>query len=75
MNSGPSGTGRRYVYFWAALHEVYGMTRVQRCWGHKTANDLNAMPKSVQPKAHLIDIWMAQTKADATFDFSSRLAA
>lgn len=37
--------------FWAALHEVYGQTRVQRCRVHKTANVLNAMPKSVQPKA------------------------
>jgi len=44
--------------FRAALHEVYGKTRVQRCWVHKTANELNAMPKSVQPKAktHLKDI-------------------
>lgn len=58
---------------WAALHEVYGKTGVQRCWVHKTANVLNAMPKSVQPKAkaHLKDIWMAETKADANgaFDF------
>ena len=53
--------------FWAALHEVYGKTWVQRCWVHKTANVLNAMPKSVQPKAkaHLKDIWMAETKAAA----------
>ncbi len=59
--------------FWAALHEVYGKPRGQRCWVHKTANVLNAMPKSVQPKvkAHLKDIWMAETKAgaDAAFDF------
>ena len=59
--------------FWAALHEVYGKARVQRCWVHKTANVLNAMPKSVQPKAkaHLKDIWMAETKAgaNAAFDF------
>ena len=59
--------------FWAALHEVYGKTRVQRCWMHKTANVLNAMPKSVQPKAkaHLKDIWMAEIKAAAetAFDF------
>ena len=59
--------------FWAALHEVYGQTRVQRCWVHKTANVLNAMPKSVQPKAkaQLKDIWMAETKAaaDTAFDF------
>ena len=59
--------------FWTALHEVYGQTRVQRCWVHKTANVLNATPKSVQPKAkaHLKDIWMAETKAaaDTAFDF------
>jgi transposase-like protein len=59
--------------FWAALHEVYGKTCVQRCWVHKTANVLNAMPKSIQPKAkaHLKDIWMAETKAaaQAAFDF------
>ena len=57
--------------FWAALHEVYGKTRVQRCWVHKTANVLNAMPKSVQPKAkaHLKDIWMAETKAEANTAF------
>ena len=34
---------------------------------------LNAMPKSVQPraKAHLKDIWMAETKAEAyvAFDY------
>jgi transposase-like protein len=59
--------------FCAALHEVYGQTQVQRGWVHKTANVLNAMPKSVQPKvkAHLKDIWMAETKsaANTAFDF------
>lgn len=59
--------------FWAAMHEVYGETRVQRCWVHTAANVLNAMPKSVKPKAkaHLKKIWMAETKADAkaAFDF------
>ena len=38
------------------------------------ANVLNAMPKMVQPKAraHLKDIWMAETKAgaEAAFEFS-----
>ena len=66
-------TGDGAMGFWAALHEVYGKTRVQRCWVHKTANVLNAMPKSVQPKAkaHLKDIWMAETKtaADTAFDY------
>ena len=57
----------------AALREVFGTTREQRCWVHKTANVLNAMPKSIQPKAkgHLHDIWQAETKAEAeaAFDF------
>ena len=59
--------------FWAALREVFGETTEQRCWVHKTANVLNAMPKSLQPKAkgHLHDIWQAETKAEASaaFDF------
>ena len=32
--------------FWAALRKVYGETREQRCWFHKTGNVLNKMPKS-----------------------------
>ena len=59
--------------FWAALREVFPTTREQRCWLHKTMNVLNAMPKSVQAKAkaHLHDIWQADTKAEANaaFDF------
>lgn len=37
--------------FWKALHEIWPSTVKQRCWVHKTANILNAMPKSVQSKA------------------------
>jgi transposase-like protein len=59
--------------FWKALRQVYGQTREQRCWVHKTANVLNKLPKSLQAKAksHLHDIWMAETKseADNAFDF------
>lgn len=59
--------------FWAALREVFGSTREQRCWFHKTGNVLNAMPKSVQSKAkgHLHDVWQAETRvnAEAAFDF------
>jgi transposase-like protein len=53
--------------FWAALRKVYSSAREQRCWVHKTANVLNKMPRSIQPKAKsmLHDIWMAETKADA----------
>ncbi len=53
--------------FWAALRKAYSSAREQRCWVHKTANVLNKMPKSIQPKAKsmLHDIWMAETKAEA----------
>jgi len=32
--------------FWAALRDVFPATREQRCWFHKIANVLNALPKS-----------------------------
>ena len=53
--------------FWAALRKVYSSAREQRCWVHKTANVLNKMPRSIQPKAKsmLHDIWMAETKIEA----------
>lgn len=37
--------------FWGALREVFPATRTQRCWVHKLANVLNALPKSAQPTA------------------------
>jgi transposase-like protein len=37
--------------FWGALSEVFPETRHQRCWVHKAANVLNALPKSAQPAA------------------------
>jgi len=37
--------------FWGALAEVFPETRTQRCWVHKVANVLNALPKSAQPTA------------------------
>jgi putative transposase len=59
--------------FWTALREVFATTKEQRCWVHKTMNVLNAMPKSLQSKAkaHLHDIWQAETRteAEAAFDF------
>ena len=58
--------------FWAAIREIWPTTREQRCWVHKTANVLNALPKSMQPKAkaRLHEIWQAATRkeADAAFD-------
>ena len=57
--------------FWKALSKVYGNTRWQRCWVHKTANVLNKLPKSLQPKAKdkLHEIWMAPDKAEAQTHF------
>ena len=57
--------------FWQAVEEVWPQTRGQRCWVHKTANVLNKLPKSQQPKAKraLQEIWMAETKADALAAF------
>jgi putative transposase len=37
--------------FWGALSEVFPDTAHQRCWVHKTANCMNALPKSAQPAA------------------------
>lgn len=37
--------------FWKALREVFPDTREQRCWFHKQANILAALPKSAHPGA------------------------
>ncbi len=39
--------------FWKALNKVFPETRHQRCWVQKTANVLDKLPKSVQPKVKL----------------------
>jgi transposase-like protein len=67
MNVPELAIGDGAMGFWAALEEVYGETRQQRCWMHKTMNVLNCLPKSIQAKAKqaLHAIWQAETKADA----------
>jgi len=69
-------TGDGALGFWAALRKVLPETREQRCWVHKTANVLNKMPKSVQPKAKsdLHEIWMAETRENAGKAFDAFLA-
>jgi transposase-like protein len=37
--------------FWAALRDVWPQTRTQRCWVHKVANVLAALPMSQHPSA------------------------
>jgi len=58
--------------FWKALGKVFGQTRQQRCWVHKTANVLNKLPtrKQAHAKGLLHAIWQAETKteADQAFD-------
>jgi len=58
--------------FWAAMRKVFGETREQRCWVHKTANVLNYLPTGKQAKAKqsLHEIWLAETKADAERAFA-----
>src|SRR6266702_145170 len=61
--------------FWTALREVFPATKEQRCWFHKIANVLGALPKSAHPgaKKALAEIWNAEDKDHArtavkTFD-------
>jgi len=53
--------------FWAALSDVFPATVEQRCWVHKTANILDALPKRLhrQAKAAIHEIYQAETRADA----------
>jgi transposase-like protein len=53
--------------FWNALSKVYGTTKQQRWWVHKTANVLNKLPDKVQRTAKhgLHQIWIAETEEDA----------
>jgi transposase-like protein len=53
--------------FWGALREVFPETIEQRCWFHKTANVLAALPRSAHPgaKKALAEIWGAEDKDHA----------
>jgi putative transposase len=53
--------------FWGALREVFPATKAQRCWVHKVANVLSALPKSAQPGARraLAEIRDAQDREHA----------
>src|SRR5580765_5102378 len=66
--------------FWGALREVFPESREQRCWVHKIANVLDAVPSSLQPKvkAALHTIMNAENKeaADLAIDqFETTYAA
>jgi transposase-like protein len=53
--------------FWGALREVFPDTTEQRCWFHKSANVLAALPKSAHPAAKkaLAEISGAEDKTHA----------
>jgi putative transposase len=53
--------------FWGALREVFPQARAQRCWFHKIANVLGALPKSAHPgaKKALAETWNAEDKNHA----------
>jgi putative transposase len=61
--------------FWKALPQVFGTTRAQRCWVHKTMNVLNKLPQGLQAKAKadLHEIWMAESRVDAAQAFDNFL--
>jgi transposase-like protein len=63
--------------FWGALREVFPQTKEQRCWFHKIANVLGALPKSAHPgaKKALAEIWNAEDRRHALDAVSSFKAA
>jgi len=62
--------------FWSALRQVSPTTRTQKCWVHKTANVLGALPKRAHPEAkdRLKAIYTAATRAKA-IDATAELVA
>ena len=66
--------------FWAALAQVFPTTRTQRCWVHKVANVLAALPKRRHgdAKTALAKVYTAETRAaaiDAAHEFAEQFAA
>src|SRR5947208_7795398 len=53
--------------FWGALREVFPEARGQRCWFHKIANILGALPKSAHPgaKKALAEVWNPEDRQHA----------
>lgn len=53
--------------FWAALRDVFPETKAQRCWVHKAANILSALPSSAQAGARraLAEVRDAEDRAHA----------
>jgi transposase-like protein len=59
--------GNGALGFWGALSDVFPDAVHQRCWVHKMANVMNALPKSAQPaaRAALCEVRDAEDRAHA----------
>ena len=68
-------TGDGALGFWKALREVYGTTREQRCWVHKTAtvlkqgNYIQSYPKATRVRTHYSHQMTAAARAIAAMKF------
>jgi transposase-like protein len=64
MSAPTLAVGDGALGFWAALRDVFPGTVEQRCWFHKAANVMSALPKTAQPTARkmLADIRDAPDK-------------
>ena len=53
--------------FWAAIRDVFPSTKEQRCWAHKTANCLEALPRRLHPQAKsaIQAVYNAGSRTDA----------
>src|SRR3954447_6986986 len=67
MRAPVTAVGDGALGFWAAVRDVWPETRQQRCWVHKNANVLSALPKAMHPTAKrmLGDIRDAASRRDA----------
>ncbi|MDP3938253.1 MAG: transposase, partial [Deltaproteobacteria bacterium] len=67
--------------FWGAVRDVFGgKVTEQRCWVHRTANVLDALPKRLHPQAKqaIHSIYLAEKRADAVDrvgDFADEFSA
>jgi transposase-like protein len=77
LKEGPAlAVGDGALGFWAAMAEEYPATREQRCWVHKTANVLDKLPKTLQPRAkdQIHQMYLAPTKESASKAFDAFVA-
>ena len=63
--------------FWAAAREVFGSTREQLCWVHKTKNVMDKLPKSVQGRAKSLvqEMYLAPSREKALAAFNHFVTA